>query len=40
MFRGNAVTESPLPDRQVDAGGKGDIPVVDASNVRHFQSAA
>jgi uncharacterized protein YjiS (DUF1127 family) len=40
MFRGNAVTETPQPVRQVDAGGNGDIPVVDASNDRHFQSAA
>ncbi len=40
MFRGDGVTETPQPVRQVDADGNGDIPVVDASNDRHFQSAA
>ena len=40
MFRGNAVTETPQPVRQVDAGGNGDIPVVDASNDRDYRSAA
>jgi len=40
MFRGDGVAETAQPVRQVDAGGNGDIPVVDAGNDRHFQSAA
>ena len=40
MFRGDGVVETAQPVRQVDAGGNGDIPVVDAGNDRHFQSAA
>ena len=40
MFRGDGVAETAPPLRQVDAGGNGDTPVVDASNERHFQSAA
>jgi len=40
MFRGNAVTETAHPSRQVDADGNGDIPVVDASNDRDYRSAA
>jgi uncharacterized protein YjiS (DUF1127 family) len=40
MFRGDGVAETAQPVRQVDAGGNGDIPVVDASNDRHYRSAA
>ena len=40
MFRGDAVAETAQPVRQVDTGGDAVTPVVDASNDRHFQSAA
>ena len=40
MFRGGAVAATTPPPREVDTGGNGDIPAVDASNDRHFQSAA
>jgi uncharacterized protein YjiS (DUF1127 family) len=40
MFRNNEVTETAQPVRQVDTGGDAVTPVVDASNDRHFQSAA
>lgn len=40
MFRGHGVAETAQPVRQVDAGGNQDMPVVDASNDRHFRSAA
>ena len=40
MFRGNAVTETAQPVRQADTDGDAVTPVVDASNDRHFQSAA
>ncbi len=40
MFRGDAVAETAQPVRQVDAGGNGDMPVVDASNDRRYRSAA
>ncbi len=40
MFRGNAVAETAQPSRQVNADGNGDVPAVDASNDRHYRSAA
>ena len=40
MFRGDGVAETAQPVRQVEAGGNGDIPVVDVSNDRHYRSAA
>ena len=40
MFRNNGVTKAAQPVRQVDTVGDAVSPVVDASNDRHFQSAA
>lgn len=40
MFRGDPVAETKQPSREVDAGAAGDTPAVDASNNRHYQSAA
>ncbi len=40
MFRGDGVAETAQPVRELAAGGNGDIPVVDASNDRHYRSAA
>ena len=40
MFRGDGVVETAQPVRQLAAGGNDDIPVVDASNDRHYRSAA
>ena len=40
MFRGGPVAEATQPSREVDAGGTGDTAALDASNDRHYQSAA
>ena len=40
MFRGHPVAEATQPSRQVDTGGSGDFTEPDASNDRHYQSAA
>ena len=40
MFRNNGLSETAQPVRQVDTGGDAVTPVADASNDRHFQSAA
>ncbi len=40
MFRGDPAAEATQPSREVDAGGTGEITELNASNDRHFRSAA
>ena len=40
LLRGDPVAEATQPSRKVDAGGTGDITEPDASNDRHYRSAA
>ncbi len=40
MFRRNPVAEVTQRSREVDTGGSGDVTELDASNDRHYQSAA
>ena len=40
MFRGSPVAEATQPSREVDSGGRGDVTELNASNDRHYDSAA